>query len=155
MPSGSAPPSHGDVSARGDLLRARLDGHAPGRAILGALLTLFAAASAGSGTGAVSLPADVRAVGAVVRTSSRGVKRTTPGTAGLMPPDTDDTPDVEIAATVRGEELRFQTPPSVDVRFSNPDTSSQETTRENIDSPVEPGKLYRKARVTTRITGRL
>jgi hypothetical protein len=70
-------------------------------------------------------------------------------------PGRESGPDIEIAANVLADELRFLARPSVEVSFSNPGPSAQETARENIDSPVEPGKAYRRVRVTTRISGRL
>lgn len=67
-------------------------------------------------------------------------------------PDREGGPDIEIAATVHADELRFHARPSVQVSFSNPGPSAQETARENIDSPVGPGKVYRGVRVSTQIT---
>jgi hypothetical protein len=66
-------------------------------------------------------------------------------------------PDIEIAAQVRADELRFDTKPDVEVRFpgSGRRDSRQVTTRENIDRPIKPGKTYRRVFVATRISSRL
>jgi hypothetical protein len=66
-------------------------------------------------------------------------------------------PDVEIVATARADRLRFHTRPDVRVRHrgSGDRGSWQETARENIGSPVEPGRIYRRVYATTRIASRL
>jgi hypothetical protein len=65
--------------------------------------------------------------------------------------------DVEIVASAAVDELRFETQP--DVRVSFPGTgnrdSRQVTRRQNIDTPVQPGKTYRRVFVATRISSRL
>ena len=50
-------------------------------------------------------------------------------------------PDVEIAASARAKEVRFDAAPVVRVRFpgTGERDSRQVTTRQNVDSPVEPG----------------
>jgi hypothetical protein len=65
--------------------------------------------------------------------------------------------DVEIVASAAADELRFDTQPEVRVSFpgtGNRD-SRQVTRRENIDTPVQPGKTYRRVFVSTRISSRL
>jgi hypothetical protein len=66
-------------------------------------------------------------------------------------------PDVEIVASAAADELRFDTQPEVRVSFpgtGNRD-SRQVTRRQNIDTPVQPGKTYRRVLVATRISSRL
>jgi hypothetical protein len=71
----------------------------------------------------------------------------------------DGTPkaDVEIAACAAADELRFDSQP--DVRVTFPGTGDREsrqvTRRHNIDTPVQPGKPYRRVFVATRISSRL
>jgi hypothetical protein len=65
--------------------------------------------------------------------------------------------DVEIVASATADELRFDTQPEVRVTFpgtGNRD-SRQVTRRQNIDTPVQPGKTYRRVFVATRISSRL
>jgi hypothetical protein len=71
-----------------------------------------------------------------------------------MPPGTDLAADVAIVASVRAREVRFHARPQVEVRFtaSPGSVSSQATARRNIDSPVEPGRRYRRVVAETRIT---
>ena len=72
-------------------------------------------------------------------------------------PSHERPPDVEIVATARADRLRFDTQPDVRVRHpaSGDRESWQETVRENIESPVEPGRIYRRVHATTRIASRL
>jgi hypothetical protein len=71
----------------------------------------------------------------------------------------DDAPkaDVEVVASAAAREVRFHTHPDVQVGFPGTGRrdSRQVTTRENIDTPVEPGKTYRRVFVATRISSRL
>ena len=64
---------------------------------------------------------------------------------------------IEIVASAAADELRFDDEPSVQVRFPGTGrrNSDQETERLNLDTPVRPGKTYRRVVVTTRITLRL
>ena len=65
--------------------------------------------------------------------------------------------DVEMVAAVSADELRFDAEPRVGVRFpgtGNRD-SRQVTKRRNVDTPVQPGKTYRRVFVATRIGSRL
>jgi len=68
-----------------------------------------------------------------------------------------DEADIEIVASAAADELRFDTEPEVRVTF--PGTggrdSRQVTRRENVDTPVQPGKTYREVFVVTRISSRL
>jgi hypothetical protein len=65
--------------------------------------------------------------------------------------------DVEIVASVAADELRFDTKPKVRVRFPGTGRrdSRQVTRRENVDTPVQPGKTYRRVFAVTRISSRL
>ena len=65
--------------------------------------------------------------------------------------------DIEIVASAAAEELRFDARPDVRVRFPGIGRrdSRQVTRRENIDTPVAPGKTYRRVFVATRISSRL
>jgi hypothetical protein len=65
--------------------------------------------------------------------------------------------DVEIAASAAAAELRFETEPTVTVRFpgTGKRDSRQVTKRRNVDSPVQPGTTYRRVFATTRISSRL
>jgi hypothetical protein len=65
--------------------------------------------------------------------------------------------DIEIVASAAADRLRFDTEPEVRVTFpgtGNRD-SHQVTRRQNIDTPVQPGKTYRGVFVATRISSRL
>ena len=65
--------------------------------------------------------------------------------------------DVEIVGSAAAQELRFETEPEVAVRFhgAGKRDSRQVTRRRNVDSPVQPGKTYRRVFVATRISSRL
>jgi hypothetical protein len=65
--------------------------------------------------------------------------------------------DVELVAIAAADELRFDAEPEVQVRFpgTGKRDSHQVTERQNIDSPVRPGKTYRRVFARTRITSRL
>jgi hypothetical protein len=65
--------------------------------------------------------------------------------------------DVEINASAAAAELRFDSEPTVTVRFpgTGKRDSRQVTRRRNVDSPVQPGKTYRRVVATTRISSRL
>jgi hypothetical protein len=72
----------------------------------------------------------------------------------------DDAPlaaDVEIAASVSADELRFESAPDVRTRYpgAGERDSGQTTTRRNIDAPVRPGRTYRRVFASTRISSRL
>ena len=66
-------------------------------------------------------------------------------------------PDVELGATVRAKELRFDEVPDTDVSFDgNPDIETgNETERENLPEEVEPGVTYRDVEVRWRAGTRL
>jgi len=59
-------------------------------------------------------------------------------------------PDVEIAATFRADELRFECKPEVIVR-----AAESFSTRENLPEEVEPGVTYRDVAVSWRVAARL
>ena len=59
-------------------------------------------------------------------------------------------PDVEIAATFRADELRFECKPEVIVR-----AAESFSTRENLPDEVEPGVTYRDVAVSWRVAARL
>jgi hypothetical protein len=65
--------------------------------------------------------------------------------------------DVEIVASATAAELRFDTEPVVRVRYfgTGKRDSRQVTTRRNVDSPVQPGKTYRRVFAETHISSRL
>ena len=65
--------------------------------------------------------------------------------------------DVEIVASARADELRFDSQPKVRVSFPGTGRrdSRQVTRRQNIDTPVQPRKTYRRVFVATRISSRL
>jgi hypothetical protein len=65
--------------------------------------------------------------------------------------------DVEIVASAAAGELCFDTKPHVRVRFPGTGRrdSRQVTRRENVDTPVQPGKTYRRVVAATRISSRL
>ena len=65
--------------------------------------------------------------------------------------------DVEIVASATAAELRFDTEPVVTVRYfgTGKRDSRQVTKRRNVDSPVQPGKMYRRVFAATRISSRL
>jgi hypothetical protein len=66
-------------------------------------------------------------------------------------------PDVEIVASAAANELRFDAEPEVKVRFPGKGKrdSHQVTERQNIDSPVQRGKTYKRVFAQTRISSRL
>jgi hypothetical protein len=74
-----------------------------------------------------------------------------------MPSDRVPEADVEIVAGAAARELHFDSEPTVTVRFpgTGERDSRQETKRRNIDSPVQPGKTYRRVFAATRISSRL
>ena len=74
-----------------------------------------------------------------------------------MQPDDEPTADVEIVASAAADELCFQSEPEVRVSFpgTGERVSRQITSRRNIDTPVQPGKRYRRVVVTTQISSRL
>jgi hypothetical protein len=59
-------------------------------------------------------------------------------------------PDVEIAAIVRADELRFECKPEVVVR-----AAESVSARENLPDEVEPGVTYRDVAVAWRVAARL
>ena len=66
-------------------------------------------------------------------------------------------PDVEIAATVRAEELRFECKPDVRVTAYSDSPASAEslTERENLPDELEPGISYRNFAVRWHVAARL
>jgi hypothetical protein len=66
-------------------------------------------------------------------------------------------PDVEIAALVRADELRFECTPRVDVRVhaDSPADAERVSDRENLPDEVEPGVTYRDIAVSWRVAARL
>ena len=69
----------------------------------------------------------------------------------------DSEPDVEIAATVRARELRFECKPGVEVRAyaDAPADAESLSERENLPAEVEPGVTYRDVGVRWRLAARL
>ena len=72
-------------------------------------------------------------------------------------PDEAHAVDVAIVASAAADELVFHAQPEVRTRFpgSGERDSGQTTTRRNVDSPVRPGKTYRRVFAATRISSRL
>ena len=66
-------------------------------------------------------------------------------------------PDVEITATVRAQELRFECAPRVSVRVhaNSPASAGSVSERENLPDEVEPGIVYRDVEVAWRVWARL
>ena len=66
-------------------------------------------------------------------------------------------PDVEIAASARADEVRFECKPEVRVRaYSNaPATAESVSERENLPDEVQPGITYRNVSVRWRLAARL
>jgi hypothetical protein len=75
----------------------------------------------------------------------------------MMASGGDPEPDVEIDASASAEELRFGARPEVRVSFPGDGArqSGQVTERRNVESPVRPGRTYRRVVVSTRISSRL
>jgi hypothetical protein len=66
-------------------------------------------------------------------------------------------PDVEITASVRADELRFECKPQVRVRaYANaPAEAESISERENLPDELEPGTTYRNFAVRWRLAARL
>ena len=66
-------------------------------------------------------------------------------------------PDVEIAASVRAKELRFECKPEVRVGAyaDSPARAELTSERENLPDEVEPGVTYRDVSVRWRLAARL
>jgi hypothetical protein len=69
----------------------------------------------------------------------------------------DREPDVEMAAAVRIDELRFECKPQVRVSaYSNAPASAESVSeRENLPDELEPGVTYRDFAVRWRLAARL
>jgi hypothetical protein len=69
----------------------------------------------------------------------------------------DREPDVEIAAAVRADELRFECKPEVRVSAYSDSPASAESVseRENLPDELEPGVTYRDVAVGWRVAARL
>ena len=69
----------------------------------------------------------------------------------------DREPDVEITASVRADEVRFECKPEVRVgAYANaPATAELVSERENLPDEVEPGVTYRDFSVRWRLAARL
>jgi hypothetical protein len=66
-------------------------------------------------------------------------------------------PDVEMAASVRADEMRFECKPEVRVgAYANaPATAESVSERENLPDEIEPGVTYRDISVRWRLAARL
>jgi hypothetical protein len=66
-------------------------------------------------------------------------------------------PDVEIAAAIRADELRFECKPQVHVAaYSNSPASAESVSeRENLPDVLEPGVTYRNFAVRWHVAARL
>jgi hypothetical protein len=69
----------------------------------------------------------------------------------------DREPEVEIAAAVRADELRFECKPEVRVAAyaDSPASAESVSERENLRDDVEPGVTYRNVAVRWRVAARL
>jgi hypothetical protein len=69
----------------------------------------------------------------------------------------DREPDVEIAASARADEVRFECKPEVRVgAYSNaPATAESVSERENLPNELQPGVTYRNVSVRWRLAARL
>jgi hypothetical protein len=69
----------------------------------------------------------------------------------------DREPDVEIAASVRADELRFECKPDVEVRaYADTPASAQSVSqRENLPDELESGETYRDFAIRWRLAARL
>ena len=69
----------------------------------------------------------------------------------------DREPDVEIAAAVRIDELRFECKPEGDVvaYADSPASAESVSERENLPDELEPGVTYRDFAVRWRVSARL
>jgi hypothetical protein len=65
--------------------------------------------------------------------------------------------DIELLASVRADELRFDEPPETEVRFFGEPghESASGSDRTNLPEKVEPGVTYRDVRVDYRLASRL
>jgi hypothetical protein len=69
----------------------------------------------------------------------------------------DREPDVEIAASVRADELHFECKPDVEVRaYSHTPASAESVSeRENLPDELESGETYRDFAIRWRLAARL
>jgi hypothetical protein len=69
----------------------------------------------------------------------------------------DREPDVEIAAAVRADELRFECKPEVEVSAyaDSPAEAESGSERENLPDELEPGVTYRDFAIRWRVAARL
>ncbi|MFL5875488.1 MAG: hypothetical protein ACJ76T_06290 [Solirubrobacteraceae bacterium] len=65
--------------------------------------------------------------------------------------------DIELLASVRADELRFDEPPETEVRFSGEPghESASGSDRTNLPETVEAGVTYRNVRIDYRAASRL
>ena len=66
-------------------------------------------------------------------------------------------PDVEMAASVRADELRFECKPDVEVRAyaDTPASAESSSQRENLPDELEAGVTYRDFAIRWRLAARL
>jgi hypothetical protein len=66
-------------------------------------------------------------------------------------------PDVEIAVSLRAEEVRFECKPEVEVvaHADSPATAESESERENLPDELEAGVTYRDFAVRWRVAARM
>ena len=69
----------------------------------------------------------------------------------------DRDPDIEITATVRADEMRFDCKPKVDIsaHADSPASAESFSARTNLPDEVEPGVTYRDVAVHWRLSARL
>ena len=70
---------------------------------------------------------------------------------------TDRKPDVEISASARAKEMRFECKPDVEVRAYSDSPASAESgsERENLPDELEPGVTYRDFSIQWHVAARL
>ena len=64
-------------------------------------------------------------------------------------------PDIELAARVRANRLRFRTKPEVTTRFTGDAVTSSAGARENLPDEVQPGVTYRDVSIRWHASARL
>jgi hypothetical protein len=69
----------------------------------------------------------------------------------------ENEPDVEMAASVRADELRFECKPDVQVRAyaDTPASAELVSERENLPDELQPGVTYRDFAIRWRLAARL
>jgi hypothetical protein len=79
------------------------------------------------------------------------------GLTSARRPSRPRSPDIEFAASVHADELRFVEPPETEVRFDGTPAheSASGSDRTNLPEQVEAGVTYRSVRVEYRLASRV